>query len=107
MIEKKDDYLQTLKERAKKSRVYKSYQFIGLTISQLLNDEKHKSLYIKLAKKHPGDHLLAIAKDVSERKNIENKGGYFMKVLEKTHPYLLKNQSANQQTKIVNNKKFK
>ena len=44
------NYLETLKERAKKSRVYKSYQFIGLTIAQLLNDEKHKSLYIKLAK---------------------------------------------------------
>lgn len=85
------DYLETLKERAKKSRVYKSYQFIGLTIAQLLNDEKHKSLYIKLAKEHNQSHLLGIAKDVAERKNIENKGGYFMKVLAKTHPHLLKN----------------
>jgi hypothetical protein len=80
------DYLKTLKERAKKSRVYKKYQFTGLLIAQLLNDEKHKSLYIKLAKKHSGDHLLNIAKDVSERKKIENKGAYFMKVLVKTHP---------------------
>ncbi len=88
------DYLETIKERAKKSRVYKKYQFTGLLIAQLLNDEKHKSLYIKLAKKHPGDHLLSIAKDVSERKNIENKGGYFMKVLVKTHPYLLKNPKS-------------
>ncbi len=85
------DYLETIKERAKKSRVYKKYQFTGLLIAQLLNDEKHKSLYIKLAKKHPGDHLLSIAKDIAERKNIENKGGYFMEVLKKTHPYLLKN----------------
>ncbi|MEK7634517.1 MAG: hypothetical protein AAB396_01360 [Patescibacteria group bacterium] len=85
------NYLETLKERAKKSRVYKSYQFIGLTIAQLLNDEKHKSLYIKLAKEHNQSHLLGIAKDVAERKNIENKGGYFMKVLAKTHPHLLKN----------------
>jgi len=85
------NYLNTLKERAKKSHVYKSYQFIGLTIAQLLNDEKHKSLYIKLAKEHNQSHLLGIAKDVAERKNIENKGGYFMKVLSKTHPYLLKN----------------
>lgn len=86
------NYLETLKERAKKSRVYKKYQFTGLLIAQLLNDEKHKSLYIKLAKKHPGDHLLAIAKDVSERKKIENKGAYFMKVLAITHPYILKKQ---------------
>lgn len=85
------DYLKTLKERSKKSRVYKNYQFIGLAIAQLLNDEKHKSLYIKLAKEHNQSHLLGIAKDVAERKNIKNKGGYFMKVLAKTHPYLLKN----------------
>ncbi len=85
------DYLKTLKERAKTSHVYKKYQFTGLLIAELLNDEKHKALYIKLAKKHPGDHLLAIAKDVAERKNIENKGGYFMKVLAKTHPHILKN----------------
>ncbi len=86
------DYLKTLKERAKKSRVYKKYQFTGLLIAQLLNDEKHKSLYIKLAKKHSGDHLLSIAKDVSERKKIENKGAYFMKVLMKTYPDILKNK---------------
>lgn len=85
------DYLEVLKERAKKSRVYKSYQFVGLTISQILNDEKHKSLYIKLAKEHNQSHLLSIAKDVAERKNIEKKGAYFMKILAKTHPYLLKN----------------
>ena len=88
------NYLKTIKERAKKSHVYKKYQFTGLLIAQLLNDEKHKSLYIKLAKKHPGGHLLSIAKDVAERKNIENKGGYFMKVLQKTHPYLLKNPKS-------------
>ena len=85
-MDKGNDYIQTLKERAQKSRVYKSYQFVGLTISQILNDEKHKSLYIKLAKEHPGDHLLGIAKDVAERKKIKNKGGYFMRVLQKTHP---------------------
>lgn len=84
------EYLEIIKDRVKKSRVYKKYQFTGLLIAQLLNDEKHKSLYIKLAKKHPSGHLLSIAKDVSERRNIKNKGGYFMRVLQKTHPYLLK-----------------
>lgn len=89
------NYLETLKERAKKSRVYKSYQFVGLTISQILNDEKHKSLYIKLAKEHPGDHLLIIAKDVAERKKIKNKGGYFMRILQKTYPHLLKKKNSS------------
>jgi len=85
------DYLNTLKERTKKVRVHKKFQFTGLAIAQLLNDEKHKSLYIKLAKKHNNQHLLSIAKDVSERKKIKNKGGYFMRVLQKTHPNILKN----------------
>jgi len=40
---------------------------------------------------------------VAERKNIENKGGYFMKVLEKTHPYILRNSKSQ----ITNNKKIK
>ncbi len=87
------NYLETLKERAKKSRVYRKYQMTGLLIAHLLNDEKHKSLYIKLAKEHDNQHLLGIAKDVSERKKIQNKGGYFMRVLSKTHPYLLKKRA--------------
>ena len=77
------DYLETLKERGKTSRVYKKFQLTGLLIAQLLNDEKHKSLYIKLAKEHDNQHLLSIAKDVSERKRIKNKGGYFMRVFTK------------------------
>jgi len=85
------DYLDVIKERTKKVRVHKKFQFTGLAIAQLLNDEKHKSLYIKLAKKHNNQHLLSIAKDVSERKKIKNKGGYFMRVLQKTHPNILKN----------------
>ncbi len=80
MIEK--DYLETLKERRKKSHVYKKFQHIGLLISQLLRDEKHKALYIKLARNHDPDILYSVARDVSERENIENKGGYFMKVLQ-------------------------
>jgi len=75
------EYLKLLKERSKTSRVYKKFQLTGLIIAQLLNDEKHKSLYIKLAKKHDNDKLIALAKDISERKNIKNKGGYFMRIL--------------------------
>ncbi len=79
----KREYFKTLKERSKTSHVYKRFQLTGLVISQLLNDEKHKSLYIKLAKKHNNDKLIAIAKDISERKRIENKGAYFMTVLQR------------------------
>lgn len=78
MIDK--DYIKTIKERSKKSRVYKKFQAIGLMISQLLNDEKHKALYIKLVKQHDEQELLRLAKNVAERKNIKNKGAYFMKI---------------------------
>jgi|SRR3989344_2167736 len=73
-------YLDTLRERAKTSHVYRKYQLIGLLISQILEDEKHKALYIKLAKEHDEERLLALAKDIAERKNIQNKGAYFMRV---------------------------
>lgn len=76
------NYIETLKKRSQKSRVRKDYQFTGLLIAELLSDEKHKSLYIKLAKKHDNQRLLGIAKDVAERKNIKNKGGYFMRMLQ-------------------------
>jgi hypothetical protein len=73
-----NDYLKELKKRAKESRVYKEYQLDGLEIAQLLKDEKHKSLYIKLAKEGDAQKLRRIAKTIAENKNIRNKGAYFM-----------------------------
>lgn len=78
------DYLNILKERIKKNRVHKKFQFTGLTLAQILNDEKHKSLYIKLAKKYDEQKLISLAKNISERKNVKNRGAYFMKVLQKS-----------------------
>ena len=77
----REKYLAELKRRAKESHVYRKYQLIGLEISQLLADEKHKALYIKLAKERNGDRLMGIAKDIADRTNIKNKGAYFMAVL--------------------------
>jgi hypothetical protein len=74
------NYLKVLKERSKENRVHKKFQMIGLTIAQMLDDEKHKSLYIKLAKKYDEHKLITTAKNVAERKNIKNKGAYFMRV---------------------------
>jgi hypothetical protein len=74
------DYLDVIKERTKKVRVHKKFQFTGLAVAKLLNDEKHKSLYIKLAKKHDEQKLIILAKNISERKDIQNKGAYFMRV---------------------------
>lgn len=76
------EYLEELKRRSKTSRVYKSYQLTGLEIANILEDWQHKSLYIKLAKKH-GGALLGIAKSVAEKKDVKNKGAYFMRVIQK------------------------
>lgn len=76
-----ENYFEEIGGRAKKSKVYKSHQLIGLQIAELLDDDKHKSLYIRLAKKYDNNFLLNLAKSVSENKNVKNKGAYFMSVL--------------------------
>lgn len=76
-------YLAKLKERAKKSHAYRKYQLLGLEIAMILEDEKHKSLYIKLAKNGNAEKLLRLAKEVAEKKGVKNKGAYFMSCLGK------------------------
>ena len=80
------DYLELLRERARKSRVYSSHQLIGLTVAQILGDESHKSLYIKLAKESKGKDLIELAKSIAERKGVKNKGAYFMSLIKKSGP---------------------
>jgi hypothetical protein len=75
------DYLDILKERSKKSRVYRKYQMVGLMLAEVLKDEKHRALYIKLAKQHDEDKLMDIARKVAEKTTVANKGAYFMRVL--------------------------
>jgi len=75
------DYRELLKKRAKESKVYSSHQLVGLTLAEILGDESHKSLYIKLAKTHDMDKLIRLAKSVAEKKNVKNKGAYFMRLL--------------------------
>lgn len=79
MLEK--DYLKTLSERKKSTRVFKDFQHTGLVIAQMLDDEKHKALYIKLAKNINKQILMSTAKDVAERSEVENRGAYFMELI--------------------------
>jgi hypothetical protein len=72
------DYVKNLKTRGKDSRVYHSHQFVGLEIAMLLGDLEHKSLYIKFAKQHNPERLLALAKSVLEKRDVKNRGAYFM-----------------------------
>lgn len=75
------NYLRTLKKRGRQSRVYRKFQLLGLEIAHILQDEKHKSLYIKLAKEDLPEEMLRLAKEVAERKGVRNKGAYFMRLL--------------------------
>jgi hypothetical protein len=96
------NYLKELKRRAKESRVYKKYQLIGLEIAKLLDDEKHKSLYIKLAKERGTELLLGLAKEIAERANIKNKGAYFMTCLKATAPALKAKTKAETKPPTLN-----
>jgi len=75
-----EDYLKELQKRGGESKVYKKHQLVGLEIAEFLKDDKHKSLYIKLAKENDPERLLGIAKEISQNKNVKNKGAYFMKI---------------------------
>ena len=75
------EYLETLRSRAKKSHIYRPYQLLGLEIARILCDEKHKSLYMKLAKEGSGSELLGLAKDVADRVNVRKRGAYFMRIV--------------------------
>ncbi|MEK7542953.1 MAG: hypothetical protein AAB503_01440 [Patescibacteria group bacterium] len=75
------DYLETIRERAKKSKVYRKYQETGIQLAEILEDRRHIALYIKLAKQHPDYKLLSLAKSIAEKKNVKNRGAYFMRIL--------------------------
>ena len=74
--------MKELKDQGKASRVYREYQSTGLIVAQILEDEEHKSLYIKLAREYGSGKMFQLAKSVADRKKIKNKGAYFMKMLE-------------------------
>lgn len=75
------DYIKTLAKRAKESRVYKPFQSTGLELAEILDDQKNKAIYMRLSKIYDNQELIRKARDVAERKSIENKGAYFMKML--------------------------
>lgn len=74
-------YREELARRGKQSGARRSYQFAGLEIAVLLKDFQHRGLYIKLAKERDPDYLIQLAKSVAEKKDVKNRGAYFMKLL--------------------------
>jgi len=79
--EARKEYFGELEKRAKNSRVYRDYQMAGLELANILRDWEHKALYIKLAKTHSPEKLIQLAKSIAEKRSVDNRGAYFMKVL--------------------------
>lgn len=97
LFENQSYYLKLLK-RKRKSKVFYKHQLIGLILANLLNDRKHKSLYIKLAKEYNEQELLTVAKLINTNKKIKNKAAYFMKIWKFT-PSTTKNKKNSLEKK--------
>ncbi len=92
-------FMKTLRERGAETHVHRSYQMIGLEVADILGDRAHKALYIKLAKQGNADSMMRIAKDVADRRDVKNKGAYFMTVFsEKAKP--AEEQAKNRTAKM-------
>lgn len=78
----RDAYVKELQGRRKKSHVYYPHQLIGLEIAQILDDTKHKTFYMKLAKHYDHSMLMRIAKHVEDSKSVKSRGAVFMHALE-------------------------
>ena len=78
-----NEYLATLRDRAKRSRIYAQHQLVGLEIAKMLGDERHKTLYMKLAKERNAEMLRRLAASIADQPNAKNKGALFMYLLTK------------------------
>ena len=79
-----NDFLEKIKARSTSSRVKYQFQLIGLQLATILNDQKNKSLYIKIAKQRQDyGYLLNLANSIKENDRIDNKGAMFMNELYK------------------------
>lgn len=63
---------------SKKKYISREFQDYGYRLAMELNDEKHKSLYIKLAKELPRKILEEARIFIKDAKNVRNKAKLFM-----------------------------
>ena len=75
-------YLELLAKRKARGRARTPHQLAGLALAFILDDEEHKSLYIKLAKEYDPHALMRLAKDIRDRRSVRNRGAYFMRMMQ-------------------------
>lgn len=95
-----NEYVNQLKKRKKKSKIYQKHQLSGLIIANLLKDQKHKTLYIKLAKEINNEKLIELAKSIIENQKIKNPAAYFMWKI-KQEGLIKKNKNSKSKNKKV------
>jgi hypothetical protein len=83
MSDKKDfskigDLIQKYKTDDTDKYISREFQKYGYELAQALDDVKHKSLYIKLAKETPRGLLEQAKSFVLDAQNARNKGSLFM-----------------------------
>ncbi len=80
-------YVKNLKKRGEKRHITQEFQLMGMEIATTLHDLPHKALYIKYAKQYGGGAMLALAKDIAERRDVKNLGAYFVSVVASLRTY--------------------
>ena len=65
-------------EKSQDKYISREFQKYGYDLAVELGDEKHKALYIKLAKENPRGHLEAARSFVKDADNARSKGKLFM-----------------------------
>lgn len=65
-------------EQEEDKYISREFQQYGYELAEELNDLKHKSLYIKLAKETPRGLLEAAKSFVKDAENVKSKGRLFM-----------------------------
>lgn len=101
----KEEYLSLLNRRAKESRSYRAFQTTGTDIADILGDQKHTALYIKIAKTVDGQTLLQTAKLIMQNKNVRNPGAYFMRIA-KEKGWLAAGNVSHQRPRTSSRKKI-
>jgi hypothetical protein len=77
---RQEEYFSLLNQRAKQSHAYRAFQTTGTDVADILGDQKHIALYIKIAKTVNAQVLLQTAKLIMQNNNVRNPGAYFMRI---------------------------
>jgi len=78
----------------RKNYITREFQDYGYRLAMELDDEKHKALYIKLAKQYPRQILEQARNFIKDARNVKNKGRLFMWKIKK-----LKSEISNVKSK--------